>query len=86
MECTYRTRQLPQAAFLVAHGYKFLRCEPTIGKFVHLIFEDADGSVARFADSYWDGALCSALAFYRAMTELRKAIAATNGTQGVRRG
>jgi hypothetical protein len=83
----YRTRQLPQAAFLLASGAKFLRCEPTKGRFCDLVFSDPDGKVARLAEAYWDDAPCAALSFYRALTEMRRAIAeATGTTWEVRRG
>jgi len=80
---TYRTRQLPQAAFLAASGAKFLRVENTGYKYRDLVFEDNDGSVERLADAYFKGASCPALKFYRALTELR--IAITHAT-GVSRG
>jgi hypothetical protein len=78
---SYRTRQLPQAAFLLASGATFERCEQTTNtKFVDLVFHDPDGSVERLAETYFQGAPCSALKFYRALTELRRAISETNGT------
>jgi len=79
----YRTRQLPQAAFLAASGSKFLRVETTGSKYCDLVFEDKDGSVERLADTYFKGASCPALKFYRALTELR--IVITHAT-GVSRG
>jgi hypothetical protein len=80
---TYRTRQLPQAAFLLASGVRFLRVENTQCKYCDLVFEDRDASVERLADTYFQGAACSALRFYRALTELRIAI---KEATGVRRG
>jgi len=86
----YRTRQLPQAAFLLSSGATFVRCEQTSNtRYVDLVFSDPDGTIERLAETYFQGAPCSALKFYRALTELRRAISETNGTlydKGVRRG
>lgn len=77
---TYRTRQLPQAAYLVACGAKFLRVEPTAGRFCDLVFEDPDGRVEALAEGYYQGGTCSGLKFYRALTEIRIAIQQATGT------
>jgi hypothetical protein len=85
----YRTRLLPQAAFLAAQGATFLRCEPSSGRFSDLLFADPDGTVEQLAESYFHDAPCSALRFYRAITEIRIAIQKANGTlwdKGDRRG
>jgi hypothetical protein len=76
---TYRTRQLPQAAFLLASGARFLRVENTTVKYCDLIFEDKDGSVAQLAGTYFQGANCSALKFYHGLVELRVAIRQATG-------
>ena len=76
---TYRTRQLPQAAFLLASGAKFLRVENTTCKYSDLVFEDKDGSVERLAGAFFQDAACPALRFYRALTELRIAIKQATG-------
>ena len=85
----FRTRQLHQAAFLVASGAKFLRCDrDPNGSVVDIVFCDPDGSVEQLAENYFRDGQCSALKFSRALTELRKAIAEANGTRfdkGVRR-
>jgi hypothetical protein len=85
----FRTRQLHQAAFLMASGAKFLRCDPNpSGNVVDLIFADPTGTIARLAEEYFRDGKCSALKFSKALTELRVAIAEANGTRfdkGVRR-
>ena len=85
----YLTRQLPQAAYLLASGATFLRCDRSGGRFVDLVFSDPDGSASRLAAEFYEGGTCQGLKYYKAPTELRHAIQEATGTlwgKGVSRG
>jgi hypothetical protein len=83
MEKSYRSGNLQVCAFLVASGAVLDRCELTRPNRCEFFFGDEDGYIAKLADTYFEGAKCSAIDYYRALLDLRTRI---NRTLGVSRG
>jgi hypothetical protein len=79
MRSVFRTNKLPQAAFLEAKGIRLLRCELTGPGRCEFLYTDPNGEVERLASAYYNGGICEAMAFYRAILDLKSAINQTTG-------
>ncbi len=71
---TYRTQDLPFAAFLHAtHRLRFLGCESVNGNGrIAFVFHDPDGEGDRLQIEFESGAECPAAAFYDSVRHLRR--------------
>ena len=65
---------LPAAAYALAKGAKFLRCEPSQPGRVDFVFEDPQGDVATIAKGFYQGASLPARDYYRALQDIRFAV------------
>jgi hypothetical protein len=80
----YRTRNLQVSAFIVARGTRLLRCEQTGPQQCDFLFSDPDGSIAALVETYWSGATCKAIGFYRALLDLKNTVYHTLNDGGAR--
>jgi len=79
MKNVFRTNRLPQAAYLSAKGIRLLNCELTGPGRCDFLYSDPTGEVERLASDYYNGGVCEAMAFYRAIIDLKSTINQTTG-------
>jgi hypothetical protein len=69
-----KVNSLPAAAYVLAKGAKFLRCEPDSPSRVDFVFDDPLSTVSDATREFFSGAALPSRDYYRALQDLRLAI------------